>query len=266
MIMDNYELVFSKTKRKMVKRKIKGENKGVDRLVGEETEREVTEAMLKPYIFNPYFRVTEFDTKILNKELPLSRKNRDVAVDVYMEFMDDYLNRIKHGRIPNKSYFLAAPDGYGKKLFAYQVIKECIAHRLEPTPIIPSHDLYSLLDKKDYTTFYEHFKGVDLAIITFGGAPTKTDAVVVQTALEHCERFGIPLMILSRFEPEVFHKRNVMTKHFLGVKVTKKGDFGRTELKGFNREKMTNIRQEMSDSVEGSDNYVEEKRSRRRRT
>jgi len=265
--MSSFELVYSQEKRKYVKRKIKGDNNGLDRLEGTEITREVTDEMMRPYIFSSYFRIIEFDQKILRKELPLSRRNRDISVDVYIDFMEEYLNRLRHGRVPDKSYILAAPDGFGKKIFAYQVIKEALAHKLTPTQIIPSHDLYTLLDEKKYTEFYQTFTDVDLAIVTFGGAPSQTDLIVIKTALEHCERHDVPLLILSRFEPEIFHRRDAMATQYLGVSVARKGNFGQAELKGFNREKMQDIRDELKgegNTAKAAESFTDEKRNFRR--
>lgn len=262
-----YELVYSEKKKKMVKRKIKASPKGLDRLEGSEESKEVTDEMLKPYIFSQYFRDIEFDLKTLKKELPISRRSIDISVELYMEFMGDYLNRIRLGRVPDKSYFISAPDGFGKKIFAYQVIKEALAHRLTPTTIIQSHDLYTMLNEHRYTDFYNQFKGVDLGIITFGGAPSKVDLIVVKTALEHCERYDIPLLILSRFEPEMFYKIDPLTKQYLGVSVAKRGNFGQAELKGFNRKKMMDIRNEFNgegNTNQEADDYIERKRKLRR--
>lgn len=254
------ELKFDKEKGKFV-RVGSSDKKKVDNLVGTEEPIQITTEMLKPYIFSERFRIMEFDEKTLKKELPISRRNRDVSVDVYIDFMKDYLNRLKQGRKPNKSYILSAPDGFGKKIFAYQVIKEALAHKLEVTPILQSQDLYSLLDKHKYEEFYANFKGKDIAIITFGGAPTMKDPIVVKTVLEHCERHDVAVLLLSRFEPEMFSRWDSFSKLYLGVNVSKKGDFGVAESKGFNKEQMQAFREEISGYEK---NFAEEKRAYRR--
>src|SRR5699024_7698323 len=147
-----YELRWSAKKDKMVKVKKKQKT---DELVGTEEEKEIREDLLKLYIKNEYFRINDFDVKTLRKDPPLSRKDRDISVEVYITFLEDYLDRLKFGRRPDKSYFLSAPDGFGKKTFAYQVIKECLRHGMFPTDIISSHDIYSKLDKREYDELYK---------------------------------------------------------------------------------------------------------------
>lgn len=237
------ELVWSKTKQKMVRVKSKGVT--LDRLVGTEEGKDLTDEMLSRYIQNAYFRVNELDLRQLSKELPLSRRDRDVSVEVYLNFMDNYLNRLKLGRVPEGSYIVCAPDGFGKKVFVYQAIKEALMHEMEPTPLMGSHDLYVLLDKKEYEKFYQQFNDVDMAFITLGGAPSKTDLIVIKTALEYCERLGVPLLVISRFEPETFHNMDIVTSTYLGVKKARRGDFGKMELAGFGRVQMNAIRDEI---------------------
>lgn len=242
----SYEVRWDKKQNKYIK-VIKKQK--IDELKGTEDEKELNEDILKLYIKNEYFRINDFDEKVLRKELPLSRKDRDVSVDVYITFLEGYLNRLKNGRRPDKSILLSAPDSFGKKTFAYQVIKECLRHDLKPTEILSSHDLYSQLDKKEYVDFYQNFDGVDVGIVTLGGAPSNTDLIVMKTVLEYCEREGFPVLILSRFDPSMFHKIDVMASLYLGVKASRRGDFGKAELQGFDKEKMTLIREEISGGV-----------------
>lgn len=238
------DYVWSKEKNRMVKIK---RTKEIDNLEGTEEGKEVSDEILEEYIKNDFFRLSELDIRQLNRELPISRRNRDVTVELYLEFMENYLNRLKLGRVPDKSYYVAAPDGFGKKVFVYQAIKEALRHDMTPTSLLDSHELYSLLDSRDYTGFYEIFNGVDMAFITLGGAPSNTGMIVIKTALEYCERIGIPLMVISRFEPGKFHKVDVMTANYLGVKTTRKGDFGKMQLAGFDSFGINKIVQDIRD-------------------
>lgn len=236
------ELIWDKNKQKMVKVRKKVE---IDGLVGTEEEKEVSDTLLQEYIENDYFRKNEFNLRKLDKEIPLVRRDRDVSVDVYLKFLDDYLNRLRNGRKPDKSYFVSAPDGFGKKMFVYQAIKESLRHGLKPTKLLATHELYEYLDRKEYNQFYKNFQDVDLAFITLGGAPTITDLIVIKTALDYCERIGVPLLAISRFDPQRFHKHDVLSITYLGVKVAKRGDFGVMELVGFNMAEMNMIKDEM---------------------
>lgn len=230
-----YELKWSKEKNKYIKIK---KRRRVDELRGVEEEMEVPDSVLREYIKNEYFRINDFNKRTLLKELPISRRDRDISVEVYADFLDDYINRIQNGRVPEKSYYIAAPDSFGKKVFAYQVIKECLAHGLKPTPILSAHVMYNYLNTEKYEEFYGQTEDVDVAIITTGGAPSKTSIIVLKTLLEHCERIGVPLLILSRFSPDRFYDRDPFVSYYLGVRQTVRGDYGKAELKGFNREKM----------------------------
>lgn len=219
--------------------------KELDKLEGKEKSKELSDEILREYIDNDFFRLSELDTRQLSKELPISRRDRDVSVDVYLKFMEDYLNRIRLGRIPDKSYLVSAVDGFGKKVFVYQAIKDALRHGLRPSKLLDSHELYELLDSRKYTEFNEHFNDVDMAFITLGGAPSNTAIIVMKTALEYCERKGVPLLIISRFEPEMFHKIDIVTTTYIGVKASRKGDFGVMELAGFNGFNMSKIKDEI---------------------
>lgn len=237
-----YEYMWDKDKNRMVKKKKVRE---LDKLVGTEESIDISESKIREYIDSDYYVEEEFDKKKLNKELPLPRKDRDVSVDVYIDFMGDYINRLQHGRKPYKSYFLAAPDGFGKKHFVYQAIKEALRHGLEPTRLLDSHRLYEFLDNKDYSKFYEHFTDKDLAFITLGGAPSNTGLIVIKSALEYCERIGVPLLVISRFPPESYYKVDILTSMYIGIRTTKRGNLGAMELAGFNLSGMNMIRDEI---------------------
>lgn len=238
------DFVWSKEKNRLVKVK---RHREVDNLEGTEEDKYVSDELLEEYIPNDFFRLSELDIKQLNKELPISRRNRDVSVELYLDFMEEYLNRIKLGRVPDRSYYVAAPDGFGKKVFVYQAIKEALRHDLTPTTLLDSHEMYSLLDSRNYTDFYATFDGVEMAFLTLGGAPSNTGMIVLKTALEYCERIGIPLMAISRFEPSKFHRVDVMTANYLGVKITRKGDFGKMQLAGFDSFGINKIVQDIRD-------------------
>src|SRR5699024_2307737 len=229
---------WDKEKKRFVK--IKTREK-FDDIKGTEEGEEVSEQKLKGYIKNEMYRLTEFNAKTLKKELPIPRKEHDVSVDVYIEFMEDYLNRIRLGRKPDKSYYVSAPDGFGKKFFAYQVIKDCLAHGFEPTEILSTQLLYEYLKVNDYKGFFGEFQDKDVGIVTLGGAPTGNDIIVVKTILEFCDREGIPLLILSRYATSYFRTGDAFIHTYLGVRVTKRGDYGRAELKGFTYQQMRNF-------------------------
>jgi|SRR5699024_8846137 len=245
----SFELKWDKEKRKFIRVK---KRQKIDDLRGVEEEKEVPESVLREYIKNEYFRINDFNKRTLSRELPISRKERDISVEVYVDFLDDYINRIKNGRVPEKSYYISAPDSFGKKVFAYQVIKECLAHGLTPTPILSAHDMYYLLNTQKYDEFYGKTEGVDVAIITTGGAPSNPSLIVLKTLLEHCEREGVPLLILSRFNPEMYFKKDPFASLYLGVRQAERGDYGKAELKGFNREKMYMLRKEVVEGIQES--------------
>src|SRR5699024_12869603 len=99
----------------------------------------------------------------------------------------DYLNRLKHGRKPDKSYYISAPDSFGKKIFAYQVIKESLKQGCEPTEILTAQILYILLEERRYKAFYSLLQDKDILIITTGGDQIHNDLIVMKNLLESCE-------------------------------------------------------------------------------
>src|SRR5699024_772833 len=241
----SFQLKWDSKKNKMVKVRKKEK---YDDIKGTYEEQKINEGKLKKYIKSDYFRNEEFNSKTLKKELPISRKDRDISVDVYIQFLEDYLNRLKHGRKPDKSYYISAPDSFGKKIFAYQVIKESLKQGFEPTEILTSQILYILLEERRYKEFYSLLQDKDLVILTTGGAPVHNDLIVMKTLLEFCEREGTAVIILSRFYPSTFHIKDPFSSFYLGVRVTKKGDYGKAELQGFNYIDMKKIRYEVSNT------------------
>lgn len=239
----SFELKWDHEKNKMVKIRKKDKH---DDVKGEEDSQEVSTGKLKKYIKNEFFILNDFDSKTLNKELPLSRKDRNISVDVYIKFLEDYLNRIRHGRKPLKSYYISAPDSFGKKIFAYQVIKDSLAHGFEPSEILTSQLMYLLLAERKYKEFYNYISDKDIVILTTGGAPVSKDLIVMKTVLEFCERNGTAVLILSRFTPLYLHKEDPFSSFYLGVRATKKGDYGKAELKGFNAKEMTEFKHEVA--------------------
>src|SRR5699024_12044912 len=91
----SFQLKWDSKKNKMVKVRKKEK---YDDIKGTYEEQKINEGKLKKYIKSDFFRNEDFNSKTLKKELPISRKDRDISVDVYIHFLEDYLNRLKYER------------------------------------------------------------------------------------------------------------------------------------------------------------------------
>lgn len=222
--------------------------------------REPSDRDLAEYIPNAYFRAIEFDRAVLEKEIPVPMAVRDIYFEVYYDFMEKMIATLRMGQVPKKSYIVTAPDNFGKKVFVYSMIKNALRGNLKPTELIDSRDVYDQLDHQNYAQLKEWFNA-DIAFMTLGGAPAKSDAISIKTVLDICERKGIPLIVLSRFNGSYFTKFDSLMAASVGVKATKDGDYGRLEQQGIFGDTLNAVREYYNTQLGGSvKNYKDAQR------
>ncbi len=89
-----------------------------------------------------------FDMNVLynmsNSEQFLKLRNTDEFL-IYAHLMNNIIEDVKKGVLPCRSYLFYAPQGYGKKTFAYTLLKETIRIGLNTLPLFDTYQLSLLL-------------------------------------------------------------------------------------------------------------------------
>lgn len=202
---------------------------------------DVPDFVLKSKVPSRYFQLIEFDTEELKEQIEIPDHLKDIAVDVYVDTLDSYVRAVRLGKRPEKSYFVVAPPGSGKKIFVYTAIKQALRGGLNPSGLLDTHDIYELMEAKKFGKIKELLM-VDIAFLTMGGSPAKSDVIALRAMIDICERFGVPLVVVSRFSAEFLAKNDPMLIADVGVRVTKRGDYGRLEHVGFTDDFMNRYR------------------------
>lgn len=195
----------------------------------------INELELEEKIPNVFFRDVEFDEEELRETIIIPEHLQDIQIDSYIDFLQSYLRALRMGKIPEKSYYVVAPSGCGKKIFIYAAIKEAMRGGINPSGLIDTHDVYELMEARKYAKVKE-LLNVDVAFLTVGASPSQGDMIALRSVIDICERYGIPLVVISRFAVKYLARFDPMLKSDVGVFSTRKGDYGRLEHVGFSEE------------------------------
>lgn len=214
--------------------------------------------ILKEKIPNPRYR-EDFDEEELEETIDIPDKLWDIQVEMYIEFLDTYIRTVRMGKKPEKSYFVVAPSGSGKKYFVYNAIKSALQGGLTTTSLIDTHDVYDLMGNKKFGELKSMLMA-DVAFLTLGGSPVRPDMIALRAVLDICDRYGIPLVVISRFSGGYLKKLDSLIAQDVGVFSTKKWEYGRLEQVGFSDEfmiKHRNYKQSAGKEVESVADFKE---------
>lgn len=163
--------------------------------------------LLKELIPNHYFRNEIFNLMKLETEVPLAFDlKKEYAFKNYLKELETILNTFKVGLIPKNSYLLSAPDSFGKKHFIYSCIKECVLHGISCTPLYELSQIQGLLFEKKFLEVNDMLDK-EVIFITVSGSGREIYPTAFKYLLDYCERYGKPLIMISRYE-----SKNIM-KH-----------------------------------------------------
>ncbi|MFG5387552.1 hypothetical protein ACFJZE_13460 [Enterococcus faecalis] len=156
--------------------------------------------ILKEFIPNLKYREIDFNLDTLRKGADISEELKNkVLFNDYLNLLDNMLIDFKNGKLPKKSYMLSAPDGFGKKYFVYQAIKECLSYDYNVSVLIDILEIQELFNNFRFKELLELLDSEMLFIDLSGG----TKLVLTDTfryILNHCENKGIPVIFISRTE------------------------------------------------------------------
>lgn len=209
---------------------VRGENPIADVLV--------TTDELTTYVPSVFYQGKKFDSKELTHP-NLPQEFKDLRYETYKEILNQLTLMFENGILPQRSYYINSPIGFGKKTFVYSSIQLLLKKGYKPTPLLHTHYLYSYLDKRDYSKFYAEFDNKDIVFLTLGSRPITSDILTLSTVQDECARRGIPLIVISNQGVSYLTRMDVM----IGETIRE-----HTELRDYGTLMMTGLNDEYLDS------------------
>lgn len=154
---------------------------------------------LNELIKNKTYLQGEFDFEKFLEGVLLPVELRGYSFNKYVEFMNDILNGLSNGILPTKSYYIVAPDGYGKKWFAYEVIKLLVEYNYKTTGLLNTVELSELLDSRSFAELNEKMDA-DIIMVSLTGLNKGYYSHVIKYLTEYADSQGKPLFVFSRVE------------------------------------------------------------------
>ena len=189
--------------------------------------------LLEELIENRYYLDSTYSTRTLMEDNMSAYHIATRQFDNYLEFLNGMLTEVKGGDTPLKSYYIATPDGYGKKHFVYQLMKEMVAYGKKPTQLLNGGLLLDLYNKREFQQLNELMDG-DMIFVTISAlGRTKGIGNVIKYIADYAERKGLPVMMVGRVSVEVFLKSDDFNLPSLLGRRTTNGDFGHFQCEGF---------------------------------
>ena len=189
--------------------------------------------LLEEIIENKHYLNTKFNTRMLLEDNTEAYQSAMRQFDNYVEFINNMLTEVRNGQIPLKSYYVATPDGYGKKHFVYQVMKELVAYGHKPTQLLNGGLLLDLYNKREFQQLNDLMDG-DMIFVSIS-ALSKTRGIgnIIKYIADEAERKGVPVVMIGRVSVEVFLRDKDYNLPSLLGRHTSNGDFGHFQCEGF---------------------------------
>lgn len=157
------------------------------------------------YIPNPTYRLNDFDFDLFSQGILLPEELRGYTYERYVEFMNTVLMDLNNRQLPTKSYYIVAPDGYGKKWFGYEVIKLLIEYGYKTTGLLDTIELSELIDKRNYQELKERLDA-DIIMVSLTGLNKGYYSHVIKYLTEYADSQGKSVFIFSRVEASMLVK------------------------------------------------------------
>ena len=155
------------------------------------------EELLYELIPNRKYRESHFDHQKFVEQIEFPLEYRGRSFDQYQVFIDDVLVGLSQGKLPTKSYYIVAPDGFGKKWFAYEVIKLCIKNGFKSTGLLDPIAVSAAIDNRDAYAL-NRMLDTDIIMLNITSMRQSYNAHIFQYLTEEADSRGIPLFIFSR--------------------------------------------------------------------
>lgn len=162
-------------------------------------EASVVEEELKKWIPNKVFRDGNFDFETFENTILLPVNERRYSFAKYVDFMDKTLSSLQSNMLPKKSYYIVAPDNYGKKWFAYECMKVLVENSHEIGGLIDIADIKQALEVSDYNKAKEMLTG-DVIFVTLSNMGAGYFSASVKYVLDHASKYGKPVFLFTRVQ------------------------------------------------------------------
>lgn len=189
--------------------------------------------LLEELIGNKQYLSTSYNARTLMEDNMDAYRVSTRQFDNYLEFVNGLLTEVRSGDLPLKSYYLATPDGYGKKHLVYQCMKELVYYGHKPTQLLNGGLLLDLYNKREFKELNELLDG-DMIFVTVS-ALSKTHGLgnVIKYIADLAERRGIPVLMIGRVSVEIFLRDKDYNVPSLLGRNTPNGDYGHFQCEGF---------------------------------
>lgn len=162
-------------------------------------ESSVVEEELKKWIPNKVFRDGHFDFETFEKTVLLPVNERRYSFAKYVDFMDKTLSSLQSNILPKKSYYIVAPDNYGKKWFAYECMKVLAENSHEIGGLVDIADIKQALEVSDYNKAKELLTG-DIIFVTLSNMGAGYFSASVKYVLDYASKYGKPVFLFTRVQ------------------------------------------------------------------
>lgn len=188
----------------------------------------ITREWLDKYIPNKSYQNEDFNVEALTASLPLAMTQRGDYLQ-YTQKLSAFIQAIKNGGLPNHSYYICTPKGYGKKYFAYTVMREAYKQGFRVSPIYPLWEVVRTNEEIDREKLYALFESVDMIFVTTSRHMLRDEVKVLQLLLDECELRGIVLIVLSKFGKEFIYKLDNYFDNIIAPTIKRFGAFSEME-------------------------------------
>lgn len=189
--------------------------------------------LLEELIENKNYLKSKFSTRTLVEDNIDAYRVANRQFENYVEFLSGVLTEVSSGDVPLKSYYIATPDGYGKKNFIYQIMKEMVSYGYKPTHLLNGGLLLDLYNKREFKELNDLLDG-DMIFVTIS-ALSKTHGIgnIIKYIADVAERRGVPVIMVGRVSVEIFLKDKDFNLPTLLGRHTANGDYGHFQCEGF---------------------------------
>lgn len=163
------------------------------------------EDLLNKYVRSEEYRQESFDINEFKTKIDFPEEYRGRSFDKYCTFMELTLAGLEEYTLPNKSYYVVAPDGFGKKWFAYEIIKQLIDKGYKTTGMLNAGIIGEYIDRNMYTEL-DKMLDADIILVNLSSLRKTYLTHTIQYLTEEADRRGVPLFVFSRVDAKTLIK------------------------------------------------------------
>ena len=154
---------------------------------------------IKKWIKNPMYRDNRFDFEKFNNDILLPVSERKYSFEGYVNFMKSVMDGLESDLLPRKSYYVVAPDNYGKKWFAYECMKLLVETGHEVGGLVDIADIKQAIEKEDYQKA-KGYLGGDVIFVTLSNMGAGYFGYAVKYVLDYASKYGKPVFLFTRVQ------------------------------------------------------------------